>query len=223
MTTQAPQAEETVAVTGKEIGDRIAQRAGPVTEITLKISWFPNIDAVSGMAILSSCPENEKAGVLSSMKPTLIQAGSPCPFAKEQVVTGIFEDEDEYRVYAMGGDSLSRFCLSKYARIYSSTKLEINAFVDAVVDELVELRDGVSSAERERSAVLEYGEAMVEPGDHAPYTLQEFLEDIKEGVHLEEDEEDDEPGTEPEEPPKLTVVPDLPTKSVSVADITGAT
>ena len=222
MTTQAPQAEETVAITGKEIGERITAKAGSVSEMTLKISWFPNIDSVSGMAILGSCPENERAGVLASMKPTAIQIGQSCPFAREQTVTGIFEDEDEYRVYAMGGDSLSRFRLSKYARIYSSTKMEINTFVDAVVDELVDLRDGVSSAERERAAVLEYGDAMSEPGEHTPYTLQEFLEDIKEGVHLEgEEEEEVEP--EPEEAPKLTVVADLPTKTVSVADITSAT
>jgi hypothetical protein len=204
MTTQAPEANETVTVTGKEIGERISERAGPVPEMTIRVSWFPLIDAISGGSILDRCAEGERAGIQASMKPTTIQFGQPCPFAKEQTVAGIFDDENEYRVYAMGGDALSRFRLSKSARLYSVAKMEVDAFVDAIVDEIVELRDGISSAEAERAAVLEYGEAMAEPGDHAPYTLQEFLEDLKEGVHLEDDDEQD------EDPPKLTVVPDLP-------------
>jgi hypothetical protein len=213
MTTVAP--EETKI----SLNDEIAKRVGgpPLVKVT-KLSWFPRRDAVSGMATLSGCPENERKSVLESMRPTVIQIGENCPFDSQTKVVGIFEDDDEYRVFCVGPDKLVAFHLSRTSPIFALQQYEFAGFIDDIADEFIEVRDSISSAERERASVLEYGEAMLDvgPGEE-PYTLTEFLADLKEGVHLSEsseDEDDDEGEVEVEEnskePPKLSVVPTLP-------------
>lgn len=200
-----------VQITAEDVRDSIIKKAGTGITITTKmVSWFPMRDAVSGMALLSGCPENERQGVFSTMKPTLIHTGKPCPFNRKAIVFGIFEDDD-IRVYCMGPSDddasmvLSRYRLSKTSAIFSVDEMYPHTFVDEMTDEFVQLRDGISSVEKERASVLEYMQSL-----KTDYPILELIEDIKDGVHLEEpdEEEDDEPteeNTAPEPSPSATV------------------
>ena len=212
-TTSEPEESSEGAISVADIRDAIVKKAGPGIAVTTKVVvWFPMRTAVDGMAMLQSCPENERKAVYASMRPAKIEAGKACPFDVKSIVMGMFEGED-IRVYCLGPNAnntsmvLSRYRLSKTAAIYSLDEMTPNAFIDEMADEFVQLRDGLSSAETERNAILEYGSAL------APdYPFRDFLEDIREGVHLIEEEDDDE--DEEDEPPVVKPAP-----AVKPADI----
>jgi hypothetical protein len=188
------------------LNEMITQKVGELPPVRItKISWFPRRDAVSGMATIAGCPENERLAVLASMKPTVVKAGpdESCPFDPELKVASIFEDEDEYRIYCIGAaPKLACFRLSKSAPIFSLREFELGGFVDEIANEFISLRDNISSAEEERNAVLEYGETMTEMNGGVPYSLDEFLNDIRDGVHLADEEEEEE---EEEKPAQIVV------------------
>lgn len=238
-----PTGEAVVEITVDKIRDAIIRKAGPGNSVTTKrVGWFPLRDAVTGMAMLSGCPENERNAVLASMKRTFFDIGQPCPIKPSLIVFGLFEEENEVRVYCMGPSDpqpeekaylvLARYRLSKAASIYSMDELTPNAFIDEMSDEFVQLREGLNSAEKERAAVLEYGEIMAEhaPGE-TPYTLKEFLEDLREGLHVESGENDEEDEPEPpavkSEPPAVKSEPAAvkpePTAKQTAATVPAAT
>ena len=207
MATEIPQETQNLA---QMIVDRIGGDIPPMR--ILKATWFPRVSSADGMAQLAAAHlETERKSILASMKPTVIKVGEkePCPFDPTAYVSSIFEDEDELRVYCIGQEParLECFRLNKSAPTWTMMDFfQLSAFADAIADEMVELRDSVSSAEAERAAIVQYGEEV--NGDPAqPYSLTEFLDDVKEGVHLVDDEEE-----EPEEPeaPKLAAVPSAP-------------
>jgi len=207
MNDQAPSTEKV------SLNDLLAKKVGrPPPMRTMKVAWFPMRDAVTGMSMLQHAPEAERGAILSSLRPTIVTYGEPCPFDKTSVVVGLFDD-DEIRVYCLGETTPpTRYRLSKTSPVWTMDKLELDAFVDELANDFIEMRDEMSSAELEREAILQYGADMANtlPGA-TPYSLQDFLSDIKEGVHVsdedEADEEDEDEGTTVIEPPKLTAVP----------------
>lgn len=191
-------------ITADKIRDAIIKKSGPGNSVTIKrVSWFPLRDAVTGMAMLSGCPENERASVIASMKRLSFDIAQPCPLETNLLIFGLFEEEEEIRVYCMGPSKptqidekphlvLARYRLSKSSSIYSMDELTPNAFVDEMSDDFVQLREGMNSAEKERASVLQYGDEMADnPPGSTPYTLKEFLDDLREGVHLEDETEDE--------------------------------
>jgi hypothetical protein len=216
-----------VEITADKIRDAIIQKAGPGNAITTKrVSWYPLRDAVNGMAMLSGCPEDQRNSILASMKRTVFDLAQPCPLSSKLLIFGLFENETDIHVYCMGPSDttqpgeephlvLARYTLSKSASIYSMDEMTPNAFIDELSDEFVQLREGMNSAEKERSAVLEYGDTMTEnPPGSTPYTLSEFLDDLREGVHLQDEVEDEDEPDEPEAPSPV-VVARVPNRGVS--------
>lgn len=192
MTTQAPQGQ---TVTAEQIAERIREKSGVTPETRLmKVAWYPT--PADGAA---------PVGDPAHFKPTILEFGKKCPVSTNRTVFEMFENDAEIRAYCVGiGVPFAVVRLSKSAPIFTIRELTLEAFIDEMADEWSELAESMSTAEKERTAILEYGLELP-----AEYTLGEFLQDIRDEVHLEEVEDDDEPD-EPEVPSAPPTTPDSP-------------
>lgn len=184
--------------TAQELAARIEKQAGvTITSRLMAVTWFPRRSALEVQQQLALAPDQAKS-LLASLGPTRIEAGKPCPVAPGRTVFDMFEDADEIRIYAIGSEvppALIR--LSKVAPIFTLREMTLDTFVDEVAEELSEVEDEMTTAEKERDAIVEYGASLVNSealGTSGLYPLSDFLQDIDEGKHLESppDGDDDE-------------------------------
>lgn len=188
MTTQAPEGAGKV-FSAKDIADAIEKKSGVVlTSRLIRVSWFPT----------------------RAVTPTVFQAGQRSPVGDEHPrdIFEIFEDADEIRVYTVSSSAPTALvCLSKHAPIFTLREMTVGAFVDYIANEWSIVEDGQDTAEKERDAVLDYADAV------GPlYSFQDFISDVRDGVHREEieDEEEEEETEEEAETPEGSPTPAPP-------------
>lgn len=206
-------------VTAKDIADRIEKKSGVSVTVRLqRVSWFPRRSSMEVAPLLASASEADRKELLASLNPTVLVPGKDCPMSPARKVFEMFEDDTEYRVYTLSAElPPARYKLSKEAPLYSLAEMTMDTFISEIADEWSVVESGMSTAQAERSVILAYGESLEEG-----YSLDEFLSDIKEEVHLQEDDEDDEePGDSPESTPEpAPVAPSAPLAPTTAASAT---
>jgi hypothetical protein len=195
-------------VTAKDIAERIEKKSGVSVTVRLqRASWFPRRSSMEVAPLLASASEADRKELLASLNPTVMVPGKDCPLSPARKVFEIFEDGSEFRVYTLSAElPPARYRLSKEAPIYSLAEMTMDTFINEIADEWSVVEAGMSTAEAERAAILEYGEN-VEDG----YPLAEFLSDIREEVHLQEDDDEEEPELPPQEAPAAAPATMTPT------------
>jgi hypothetical protein len=217
MTTQALGQEQAQPhmITAAEIASRIEKRAGvTVTSHLSRVSWFPRRSSLEVQQALLIAPAEEHRGLYESLKPTELVAGKPCPLGNAglkapRMIFEMFENDEEIRVYTLGQDSPPGVIrLSKKSPNFTIRDFTMEAFIGEVADEWSEFADSMSTAEKERESVLEYGRSLP-----ATYSLGEFLQDVQSEIHLEgaDDQEEEEEEEETDEEPEASTVPASPT------------
>jgi hypothetical protein len=165
-----------------------------------------------------------------------IEINKPNPLDRFSVVIAIFHDEEALRIYTLpaalpqgvsgsGGKFVdgngnpvdwrirapSRSILSRIAPTYVTEAFpNLDVMADAIIDEWNMLADGISSADAELEAVIEYLETFPKGG----VSVEHILDDLRAGAHhIDEDDEDDgddspttTPNQEPASPPAPVAV-----------------
>jgi hypothetical protein len=181
-------------VTAKDIAERIEKKSGVSVTVRLqRASWFPRRSSMEVAPLLASASEADRKELLASLNPTVMVPGKDCPLSPARKVFEIFEDDSEFRVYTLSAElPPARYKLSKTAPLYSLAEMTMDTFINEIADEWSVVEAGMSTAQAEREKIVEYGESMEEG-----YSLDEFLSDIKEEVHLQEDDDEEEPESAP--------------------------
>jgi hypothetical protein len=135
--------------------------------LLLVATWLPRTSAVEGMALLQNASGSQD--VLAAMKPTMFVLGQPSPLrsrvfdsekkarlSSELTVFAIFEDDAEFRIYALptsesGGETPppTRFRLCKTAAVYSIAAMNIEVFKAEIADEWTAVAEGVAMGDDE--------------------------------------------------------------------------
>jgi hypothetical protein len=134
-------------------------------------------------------------------KMLLIKAGEPWPAPPDgSVVMALFQGEGEVRVYTLAADEESkkgeepkrlppptRYTVSKHVPSIFAEIMSGETFIDEIANEWVMVDEAISTAERERAAVV----GMLRAQNHV--VAIGLADRIEAGEHLEKDDEDDEP------------------------------
>ena len=144
-------------------------------------------------------------------KYVVFKPGQPFPWRETLTVFTCFRDTDELRVYTVPGEvdgkpkqlengewPLRRWVMSKRdGRTFECEDLSWEVFVQAVADEWTLVVEGMKTAERERTQIVEFLLAL------EGSSCAEAAALIQEGIHNQPDEP--EPPGQPEAPPAPTV------------------
>jgi len=137
--------------------------------LLLVATWLPRTSAVEGLALLKDNIGTQIPDILAAMKPTMFVLGQPSPLrsrvfdsekkaklSAELTVFAIFEDDSEFRVYALptsesGGETPppTRFRLCKTAAVYSIAAMNIEVFKAEIADEWTAVAEGVAIGDDE--------------------------------------------------------------------------
>lgn len=164
----------------KELAEKIEKKAG-VDVLALPI----------GRRFMTRAPDG---------KMVIFEVEKPWPIANDgSTVMALFQGDDEVRVYtlflgeaAKDGPPVpppSRYTISKHQPAIFSEIMAMETFINELADEWSTIDEGISTAERERAAVVEYLQANISKSGYI------LAIEIAEGKHLpdDDDEEDDEP------------------------------
>lgn len=173
----------------KEVADQIEKKAG-VSILTLPV----------GRRFMTRAPDGTMM---------LIEAGSPWPIPSKaedgkmrldgSLVIALFQGDDDVRVYTLAAEAAvgagkeppppTRYTISKHQPAVFAEIMGIDTFINEIASEWVVVDEGVSSAERERAAVVEF----LKQNGSLPVAL--LVSMIEAEDHIEHDEEDDEDKT----------------------------
>jgi hypothetical protein len=168
----------------KELAEKIEKKAG-VDVLALPI----------GRRFMTRAPDG-KMVIFEVEKPWPITGGQqlPQPSLDGSTIMGLFQGDDEVRVYTLFlGESKeppppSRYTISKHQPAIFCEIMAIETFINEIADEWSTVDEGISTAERERAAVVAY---LQENISKSGYVL---AIEIGEAKHIpDDDEEDDEP------------------------------
>jgi hypothetical protein len=146
--------------------------------------------------------------------PTKIELAKDVPFDPNSVVIGIFHDDEVIRIYSLGKAAPNpppagwkpslptRYVLTRTAPTYVSEVMSMDTMAAEMIDEWVQVAEGMNSAKAEREAVVAWLETFVPDMQSAMFN--EIIADIREGVHVEPDDDDDE---EEEDEPEVVAAP----------------
>jgi uncharacterized protein with PIN domain len=164
----------------KELADQIEKKAS-VDILTLPI----------GIHFMMRSPDG---------KMVMVRRGELWPIANDgSAVVALFHGEHDVRVYtiAMGTDDPTktappmppptRHTISKHTPAIFAEMMTIETFINEIADEWVAVDEGISSADRERAAIVEFLR-----GKNNTISLS-LVEEIEAEVHLEGDDENDKP------------------------------
>jgi hypothetical protein len=167
----------------KELAEKIEKKAG------VEILGLP-----MGVKFMARTPEGSMA---------LFKVGEPWPLKDGSIIVAMFQSEEEIRAYtlAAGEDGAnaqppSRHTISKHQPAIFSEVMNIDTFVDEVANEWVMVNEGVSTAERERAAVVAFlREFKDRKSNMTMFGLVGLnaADRIEAGDHLDDDEDDDDP------------------------------
>lgn len=150
-------------------------------------------EAFERSGVRTTLERSPKAGWLGKE----VEVGQPSPMNKRMLIIGLFHDDTTIRMYevptAEPGQpppnlAPRRWHLSKTSGSYIMDEMPLDRMADLLAEELSILDMGTTTAERERSAVLRFGQSL--PPE---YSLRKFLEDVENEEHLEDDDDDDAP------------------------------
>jgi hypothetical protein len=173
----------------KELAEKIEKKAG-VDVLALPI----------GRRFMTRAPDG-KMVIFEVEKPWPIPGGQqlPQPSLDGSTIMALFQGDDEARVYTLFlGEAPkdgtvtpppSRYTISKHQPAIFCEIMAIETFINEIADEWSTVDEGISTAERERAAVVAY---LQENMSKSGYVL---AIEIGEAKHIpdDEDEEDDEP------------------------------
>jgi hypothetical protein len=130
------------------------------------------------------------------------------PFDEFSLVIELFHEDDIVRVYTMPKAPPSnpppkdwkprhptRYSLTKRGRDFVAETMSLTTMADEIANEWNQVALGLSSAEAERDAVVSY----IETFGAEPINGVELAQEIRDEVHLEDDEDDDEETDSPDE------------------------
>lgn len=151
--------------------------------------------------------------LLSSMNPLVFVTGGPCAHDRRFVIVEMFQDDTDYRVYAVPTHEFPKerptlFKFSKLQATFSETVLIMDGFVSAIANEWSEVDDDIFTLDRERSAVIDYLNTLPEG-----YACKRAAEDIEHEAHYPADDEDEE-----EETPVNGAAPNAPVTTNAEAE-----
>jgi hypothetical protein len=155
---------------------------------------------------------------------TVFKTGEPVPFDEFSFVAGIFQDDTVIRIYAFPRKAPeptpanwvvrrpTRYTLTRTAPTYVSEFMNLEVMADEIINEWDQLASGMSSAEVEREAIIDWLSTFGNEQLFGP----RLIEEIRDEAHLETDESDDDEPDEPEEtgvgaappPPAVTPTPE---------------
>lgn len=131
----------------------------------------------------------------------VIKAGEPWPITPDgSVVMALFQGEDDVRVYTLAaGDEKkgeaaqepsppTRYTISKHQPAVFAEIMSGETFIDEIANEWVMVDEGVSTAERERTAAVDFLR------ENANAMVAVLANKIEAGEHLEKDDEEDDEG-----------------------------
>jgi hypothetical protein len=159
-------------VNTKEIADQIEKKAGVVA-----------FDSPIAIRFMTRAPDGAMV---------MIEINKPWPIrADGSVVFSMFQGYDEVRVYTLApeppaGQALippARYTISKHQPAVFHEMMTLDTFMNEIANELVMVAEDVSSAEKERAAVVQF---MREKNSQLYNSL---AEEIEAGDHLEDDED----------------------------------
>ena len=163
----------------KELAEKVEKKAG-VNVLALPL----------GQKFMTRSPKGEMI---------LFEVDKPWPVAGDgSTIMVMFQGDDEVRVYTLFlGEAPkdrpvpapSRYTISKHQPAIFSEIMAMETFINELADEWSTIDEGISTAERERAAVVEYLQANISKSGYI------LAIEIAEGKHLpdDDDEEDDEP------------------------------
>lgn len=162
----------------KELAEKIEKKAG-VDVLALPI----------GRRFMAKAPDGKMA---------LYEVEKPWPIANDgSTIMALFQGDDDVRVYTLFlGEATkdgppppppSRYTISKHQPAIFAEIMAIETFINEIADEWSTVDEGISTAERERAAVVAYLQTNMTKSGYELATL------IASEEHLEDDEEDDEP------------------------------
>jgi hypothetical protein len=162
----------------KDVADQIEKKAG-VSILSLPV----------GRRFMTRAPDGQMV---------MIKAGEPWPIGKTDgsIVISLFQSDDDVRVYTLAAESETgkepapptRYTISKHQPAIFAEIMAIETFIDEIANEWVVVDEGISSAERERSAVLEF----LKQRGNLPVTLLVSMLEAED--HLDKDEDDEPEG-----------------------------
>jgi hypothetical protein len=170
----------------KELAEKIEKKAG-VDVLSLPI----------GRRFMTRAPDG-KMVIFEVEKPWPIPGGQqlPQPSLDGSTIMGLFQGDDEVRVYTLFlGEAPkdgtvtpppSRYTISKHQPAIFCEIMAIETFINEIADEWSTVDEGISTAERERAAVVGFCQANLTKSGYELAGL------IANGEHIEDDEEDDE-------------------------------
>jgi hypothetical protein len=137
---------------------------------------------------------------------TQFKRANASPFNAKFAIFNLFREGDEVRVYELPkadarpdneDDVLAPRCVTLSPTGAFVEAMSLQSFIEAVGDEWSRVESECTTADKEKLAILAYGEEL------APdYALSEFLDDLRDDVHRElVDDDDPEPEPAPENPP----------------------
>lgn len=164
----------------KEVADQIEKKAG-VDVLSLPV----------GRRFMTRAPDGQMV---------MIKAGEAWPIGKPDgsIVVSLFQGEDEVRVYTLAAEASAgqepppptRYTISKHIPAVFAEVMAIETFINEIANEWVVVDEGVSSAERERAAVV----AFLRDSTLSYGPPKGWADRIEAGEHVEvDDDEDDEP------------------------------
>jgi hypothetical protein len=133
-------------------------------------------------------------------KATIFRMGQSVPFDEFSFVAGIFHDDAVIRVYTVPRKPPepkpeawtirrpTRYILSRTAPTYVSETMNLEIMATEIIDEWDQLAVDMSSAEVEREAIIAHIEGFGTEAISGP----SLIEELRDEVHLEEDDEDEE-------------------------------
>lgn len=188
----------------------------------MRVVWFPKMNAQE-VALLYPLADSDakRQEMISSVYPTIWLREGPVPFNADMLIFEMFEDDAEYRIYAAPkADAKPRpgptgrtmpvapqvYRLSKHSSLLSQDALSYDMFISLIAEEWAMVDEGISTIDRECAMIVQHIEAQ-----GPEYTMAKLLEDLREGVHREDDEEEDEEDDDDEEEPEAAPAsPDTP-------------
>jgi len=127
-----------------------------------------------------------------SMEPIIFRRKTENPLNKKLTIAEMFMDEDEVRLYCWEPPAepvdpeekvCARYRLNKNSNTFSVENMSLDVWMDEVAEDF-KLLAGGWTAEQERDAVVDYLESL------APdFSVKEAAIDIKEGMHVPDDDE----------------------------------
>jgi hypothetical protein len=149
-------------------------------------------------------------------KPTVFEMSKAVPFDPYSFVVGMFHDDEVIRIYTVPlvppepkpeewkVRSPTRYILTRAAPTFVSEVMSLDVMADEIIDEWAQVADGMNSAEVEREAVI----AHLESYGAEPLSPKSLIEELRDEVHLEDDEEEGvPPEVEAPSTPPVVVAP----------------